>query len=243
MPIYKSFTELMILARRQMSGKITILICAMLLQEFIILLASSIGIILFPETDLLSNILYFIITFIIQLFAGILQAGSCLLFLHTACGMPCQISDLFYAFKHNPDKAIRIQFFFALINAICMLPANIITWMAPAVLDYNTLLTTSIAILLGSFVYIMITLPLFPMFYLLLDFPNLTVTALFKKSFSIMKGNCIRYLLLQFCFIPLLLLSVFTLFIALIWIIPYMNITCTNFYLDIMACRNRQMQA
>ena len=242
MPIYKSFTELMTLARRQMSGKITILICAMLLQEFIILSASSIGILLFPESDLISNILYFIITFIIQLFAGILQAGSCLLFLHTACGMPCQISDLFYAFKHNPDKAIRIQFFFAFINAICMLPANIVTWIAGGSIDYNTLLTTSIATLIGLFVYMVITLPLFPMFYLLLDFPNLTVTDLFKKSFSIMKGNCIRYLLLQFCFLPLMLLSVFTCCIALIWVIPYMNITCTNFYLDIMACRNRQMK-
>lgn len=242
MPIYKSYTELMTLARRQMNGKASLLIGAMLLQELIILLANSLGILLFPETDLISNILYFIITFIIQLFSGILQVGSCFLFLHTACKMPCQISDLFYAFKHSPDKAIKVQFVFALLNAICMLPANIVTWMAPDGLDYNTLLKTSIAILIGTIIYMLITLPLFPMFYLLLDFPNLTVIELFKKSFAIMKGNCIRYLLLQFCFLPLMLLSVFTCCIALIWVIPYMNVTCTNFYLDIMACRNRQMQ-
>lgn len=242
MPIYKSYTELMTLARRQMNGKLATLIGAFLLQEFIILLASSIGILLFPETDLISNIFYFIITFIIQLFTGILQVGACLLFLHTACEMPCQISDLFYAFKHNPDKAIKVQFVFALINAICMIPTNIITLTASDGLDYNTLLTISISSLIGTLIYMLITLPIFPMFYLLLDFPNLTVTALFKKSFSIMKGNCIRFLLLQFCFLPLMFLSVFTCFIALIWIIPYMNVTFTNFYLDIMACRNKKIQ-
>lgn len=242
MPAYKSFTELMTLARRQMNGKLATLIGAMLLQELIILSANSVGILLFPETDLISNIFYFIISFIIQLFAGILQVGATLLYLHTACGMPCQISDLFYAFKHSPDKAIKVQFVFALLNAICMLPSNIILWTSTNAMDYNTLLTTSIATLIGTLVYLVVTLPIFPMFYLLLDFPNLTVMELFRKSFEIMKGNCIRYLLLQLCFLPLMFLSVFTCGLALVWVIPYMNVTCTNFYLDIMACRNRQMQ-
>lgn len=242
MPAYKSFTELKNLARRQMNGKLAVIIGAMLLQEFIVLFATSIAIALFPGTDMVSNILYFIITFIIQLFAGILQVGYCLLLLHAACGMPCQISDLFYGFKHSPDKAIKIEFVFALINAICMIPSDIIVWSAPDTLDYNTMLLTSLMTLLGSIVYMLITLAIFPMFYLMLDFPNLTVTELFKKSFAIMKGNCIRYLLLQLSFLPLAFLSMFTCGLALLWVIPYMNVTCTNFYLDIMACRNRQMQ-
>ena len=61
MPVYKSFTELMTLARRQMNGKLATLIGALLLQELIILSANSVGILLFPETDLISNIFYFII--------------------------------------------------------------------------------------------------------------------------------------------------------------------------------------
>lgn len=239
MSSYKSFSELMTLARRQMNGKLAVLIGAMLLQELMILFANSIGILLFPETDFISNILYFIISFIIQLFAGILQAGITLLYLQTACGMLCHISDLFYGFKHNPDKAIKVQVIFALLNAVCMLPSNIILWTATDTMNYGTLLTTSIATLIGTLVYLLVTLPIFPMFYLLLDFPQLTVRALFQKSLKIMKGNCIRYLLLQFCFLPLMFLSVFTCGIALIWVIPFMNVTCTNFYLDIMAYRNK----
>ena len=56
----KSYIELMALARIQMNGKASLLIGAMLMQAFIILFANSIGILLFPETDLISNILYFI---------------------------------------------------------------------------------------------------------------------------------------------------------------------------------------
>ena len=147
----KSYIELMALARIQMNGKASLLIGAMLMQAFIILFANSIGILLFPETDLISNILCFIITFIIQLFAGILQVGSCFLFLHAACNMPCQISDLFYAFKHSPDKAIKIQFAFALLDAICMIPANIVIFTTSNSLNYDTLLKTSIATLLGTY--------------------------------------------------------------------------------------------
>lgn len=242
MRTYKSFTELMTLARYQMNGKLGTLIGALLLQELIVFFANYIAIVLFPGKDPISNIFYFIITFLIQLFAGIFQVGATLLYLYTACGMPCQISDLFYGFKHSPDKAIKIQFVFALINAICMLPSNIVLWTSPESLNYSTFLLTSVTTLLGLIVYTLVTLAIFPMFYLMLDFPNLTTMELFKKSFEVMKGNCIRYLLLQLCFFPLLLLSMFTCGLALLWVIPYMNVTCTNFYLDIMACRNHKLK-
>ena len=184
---YKSFAELKSLARYQMNGKLPILIGTLLLQELIILLATSLGIMLFPGTDMISNILYYIVTFIIQLFTGVLQVGSCLLFLHASCNMPCQISDLFYGFKHNPDKAIKIEFVFALINSICMIPSDIVMWTAPNTMDYNTLMLTSLTTLLGTIVYMLVTLAIFPMFYLMLDFPNLAVGKLFKKSFEIIK--------------------------------------------------------
>lgn len=242
MPTYKSFAELKSLARNQMNGKLPVLIGALLLQELIIFGATSIGMILFPGTDMISNILYYLVAFIIQLFAGVLKMGACLLYLHAACNMPCQISDLFYGLKHNPEKAIKIQFVFTLINEICMIPYSIVAWTSENLFDYNTMLLLCETSLVGTVVYMLVTLAIFPMFYLMLDFPNLTVMELFKKSFQIMKGNCLRYLLLQLSFLPIMFLSIFTCGIALLWVMPYMNVTCTNFYLDIMAYRNRQIQ-
>ena len=48
-----------------------------------------------------------------------------------------------------------------------------------------------------------------------------------------MRGNFWRYLLLKLSFVPLMLLSVFTFYIALLWILPYMTMTETMFYRDL----------
>ena len=48
-----------------------------------------------------------------------------------------------------------------------------------------------------------------------------------------MKGNILRYIWLNISFIPLLFLSVFTFYIALFWIMPYMEMSMTTFYRDL----------
>ena len=48
-----------------------------------------------------------------------------------------------------------------------------------------------------------------------------------------MKGNFWRYVKLNLSFVPLLLLSVFTFYIALFWIIPYMEMSMATFYRDL----------
>lgn len=243
MSSYKSFAELKSLARVQMTGKFPVLIGGFLLQELILTAATAIAISLFPGADLISTTLYSIVAFLIQLFGGILSVGASLLCLHAACGMTCKISDLFYGFRYNPDKAIGIQLVFAILNTICMLPSEVLGFTSGASTEYEALMKTSLAMLLGLIVYMVVTLPLFPVFFLMLDFPKLTVKELFKKSREIMKGNCLRYLLLQLSFFPImLLLGMLTCGIAFLWITPYMNITFANFYLDIMACRNKQLR-
>ncbi len=49
-----------------------------------------------------------------------------------------------------------------------------------------------------------------------------------------MRGSCGRYLMLKASFIPLMFLSVFTFYIALLWILPYMVMTEAMFYRDLM---------
>ncbi|MDE6221345.1 MAG: DUF975 family protein [Lachnospiraceae bacterium] len=86
---------------------------------------------------------------------------------------------------------------------------------------------------------LILTLPFFPAFYMILDFPNWSATTILKKSFEVMNGNKLRLFLLYAGFIPAFLLSLFTCGITLIWVIPYMNMALTNFYLDIMSVRNK----
>lgn len=243
MPVYKSFKELKELARYEMEGNMGILIGTLLLETFITYFLNVFGGQLFPGRSFINIILNYVIVIVIELFIGILQVGSTLVLLRIACGMPCKISDLFYGFKHNTDKAIKIQFVFSLLSIICLLPANIITWTTLDTTSQYVYLTRYVlALLIGIVLYTFLAFHFIPILYLLLDFPNLSVKELFQKSFEIMKGNCLRYLLLELSFIPYIFLCIFTLCLGLLWLVPYMNMTFTNFYLDIMACNKHSTQ-
>lgn len=243
---YKSYTTLMQLATKQMQGNTGTLIVALILQEMILLFVSSLASVLVPGTDTASMIIYYLVAFILQLAAGILEAGTALLCLHCACGMPCKISDLFYAFKKDTNKAIRIEFVLVIINCICTIPVNIYAYSVPAFNTYEEMLQYVMTMLLLMsvciLVYSVLTLPLFPVFYMMLDFPQCSVTELLKRSFKVMKGNMLRLFLLKLCFIPMMFLSMFTCGLALLWVIPFMNVTCTNFYLDLMTCQKSVSQ-
>lgn len=243
MPNYKPFRELKRLAKVQLQGKYGTMIGALILQELLVLFATGILSMLLPGTDTLSNILYYILTFIVQLIAGILQAGVSFLYLKAACRMQCSVGDIFYCFKHSPDKAIKIEFVLAIINAVCMLPSDILTWKYPltSLTDYDEIAMMYSVTLLCMMVYVVITLAFTPVFYMMLDFPNYTVKDILKKSIEVMKGNKMRYFLLDLSFIPWMFVGFLTCGIGLLWIVPYMNMTSTNFYLDLMACRNKQI--
>lgn len=83
-----------------------------------------------------------------------------------------------------------------------------------------------------------ITLGFFPAFYLMLDFPQMEPMDVLKKSWELMKGYKLRLFLLQLSFIGHMILSVFLFCIPLIWLIPYMQMTRTNFYLDLISVKN-----
>ena len=48
-----------------------------------------------------------------------------------------------------------------------------------------------------------------------------------------MKGHIGRYLLLQISFIPWMIASMFTFYIALLWLLPYMEMSAVMFYRDL----------
>ena len=48
-----------------------------------------------------------------------------------------------------------------------------------------------------------------------------------------MKKHILKYWIMMLSFVPLLILSLFTMYIALLWAIPYMYMTEAVFYMDI----------
>ena len=72
--------------------------------------------------------------------------------------------------------------------------------------------------------------------FILLDFPDKSVSEILTFSIRIMQGNKKRLLLLIFSFIPISLLATVSI-IGVLWVIPYVNMTYTIFYLNIMQQR------
>ncbi|MCM1184557.1 MAG: DUF975 family protein [Roseburia sp.] len=244
---YKSNADLKYLARMQMNGKMGVLILAMVIEYAISYFAAFLVSAIIPPVSPATAVLNYIVTFIVQLLAFVLQVGACLLHLHASCDMPCSISDLFYGFRNSPDKAIKIGAVLAVINAICMLPGDLIQGDMTRVLNteitsysqltavYSSLLSFYLVILLCMIVYFVATLAFFPVFYMVLDFPSYTAGTILRQSIRLMKGNKLRYVSLTLSFLPLIFLSVFTCGIALLWVIPYMEMTSANFYLDLVS--------
>lgn len=70
-------------------------------------------------------------------------------------------------------------------------------------------------------------------FYILADHPEMTASEAIRESRRIMNGHKMDYFVLILSFIGWNLLSAFTFGIAGIYVIPYMQATCANFYNDI----------
>ncbi len=67
-------------------------------------------------------------------------------------------------------------------------------------------------------------------YYVLKDNPELRLNAAIERSMAMMEGHKMQYFLLMLSFIGWLLLVIFTLGIAALWVSPYMNATFAHYY-------------
>ena len=170
------------------------------------------------------------------------------MYLNIAKGKAYSLNDLIYFYKHHPDRVIVATFFLAVLNLLTMLPytiyGNMNTPAEGASLEAQiTWMYTSIFLMLvGMIVYQILSIPLEMTYYILADRPELKGTDALKESIEMMQGNFGRYLMLKISFIPLMFLSVFTFYIALLWVLPYMIMTETMFYRDLTGELTAQKQ-
>lgn len=238
--MYKSRKELKALARTQMQGKYKTLIGAFVLQEIITLLLESVMLSLFPSNSLVDNTLYFIAIFAVNAFLGTVVAGMTFISMSVACGMPCRAGDIYRSFQDNPGKTVWLQLPIVIIHTICTLPASIMSIITPDEAYFSQLGVILILNALGILAATVLSLPFALVFYMYWDFPEYDVKYILKRSFELMKGNYLRYLGLQISFLPLWILAVLSFGIGALWVTPYVNVTNANFYLDLMAKKNKE---
>lgn len=231
---YLSSASLKSLAKGQLLGKYGTLIGIYLIHFGCIMFISFSTTSMIDATTLTGNIILYVVTFLINLLTGILLYGESYIFLKIACNQKITVSDLFYGFKTEPDKIIKVQAVIAAVSLICTL----YDLLSPSVIQQpdNAYLFLAYVVLFIIFttINVIFSLSVSQCYYLMLDFPQYSPMEVLKKSISLMKGNKGRLFYIELSFIPLLLLGMCSCCVGFLWVLPYLQAVQANFYLDLI---------
>lgn len=232
---YKSSANLKAAAKDKLDGRFGAAIAATFTTACITAAATFIVNSLLPvSTTLLWSVLSYVISAIISIFTGMFNAGLAYYFLKMSCGHTCSLADIFYGYTAIADKAIKVSLVFVVLELVCTAPYNLFMMLYLRTQDLTYLSLTFLGMALGLAVYIPVSLSISQSYYMLLDFPQYSAADALKGSIRVMKGHKGRFFYLKVSFLPLLLLSLLSCGIGLIWLTPYMRMTYTDFYLDLM---------
>lgn len=245
---FLSSASLKSMARGQLLGKYGTLIGAYLLHFLCVVPVTMVASSVIGTNSIGSILIYCIASFLISLLGGFFLAGESFIYLKVACGQIPAVSDLFHCFQGDQAKVIHIQSILAAASILSSLPSMIVgsfmgrsmvslmlgTPSADAGANASLFLLYTVFYVAGTAVTVFVRLLLSQAYYLMLDFPEYTAPQLVKMSIRLMKGHKGRLFYIQLSFFPLLMLSMFSCGIGLLWLLPYMDATSANFYLDLI---------
>lgn len=171
-----------------------------------------------------------------MILSNMLLFGIYLFFLKLALNQEESPFDLFFVFQDSPKKPLCIACLYTALTGIFELPANILlnAYFLQRPFSERTLillLLLQVVLLIGWY---LLHLNLSLVYFLLLDFPELSIKEILMLSINKMNGQKLRLFLLEFSFLPLFLLVIPTLGIGLIWVMPYLYTTRAKFYLNLV---------
>lgn len=192
----------------------------------------------FMLTSMLQRYLNFhpLLSVLPMILSNMLLFGIYLFFLKLSLDQEVSPFDLFFAFQDSPKKTLCIACLYTAFTGILELPANILL---NAFFLQRSLSDETLKLLLGLqiallVIWYLVHLNLSLVYYLLLDFPELTIKEILLLSVSKMRGQKLRLFLLELSFLPVFLLAIPTMGIGLLWIMPYFYTARSKFYLNLV---------
>lgn len=180
------------------------------------------------------EILFDVVGLAASILLGVMNAGIALYFLNAACGQQPSLRDLFYGFQNDSKKALVISAAITLCNALFLGPGQYLAGNFLNTRDVKWVVPALLATAVGTCLYVPISLGISLSFFLMLDFPENSGKETLRRCWRIMKGNRTRLFLLELGFLPPMLLCVLSFGIGFLWLEPYMQMTYTCFFLDLM---------
>jgi uncharacterized membrane protein len=224
-------------AKLALKGRYGMVILGMMVTSLVNVAASILTDFFFPGSGVFTTVLAEIFSFLISLVTNVVAAGYAYMVLKLARGEEAQVGDLWYFFKNSPDRVILAGFVMGVLQWIASVPTMIYTYTVDqgttdaALMEWQ--MNFLLLMLLSIVLQLLLTLPFTLVYYILADRPEMGGFVALRESARMMKGHMGTYLILMISFVPILFGSILTLYISLIWIIPYMQMTETEFYRDL----------
>lgn len=236
----KTSTELKASAKAQLLGNYGKMISAFLLMDF------GCGLLLYLADDLLSaptlvnQVLSYVIDLLVYLLLGVFMLGQTRLYMNFAAGRPAALGDLFSGFRSRSELGIQIMLCYIGILLGCLIPFFISLAAYYSVTSVYLMPLVSTLFVGGVIAACVLLLSLSQCYFIALDFPDYQFRQICAMSRRVMKGQRARLFYLYISFVPLMLLSVLSFGLGLLWIYPYMQCTLTHFYFDLMDYHTKQ---
>ena len=119
---YLTSASLKSLAKGQLLGKYGTLAGVVFIHLGYMLFVFFCSNLLIDTTSVLGYLIYYAVSFVFTLLEGLLIYGEAYIFLKLACGQPVAVGDLFYGLSNNPDKVLKVQAVFTVIQMVCSIP-------------------------------------------------------------------------------------------------------------------------
>lgn len=232
MNTYLSSAELKDEAKEKLTGHYGLLIGSSLLVGIITFFASILLSIIIPANTLPAFFLSEAVSFILSVFIGVFSVGTTLIYMKLSFSGQASLSDLFYGFSHI-QTSLGISLVMTALSMILSLSYLVPFTLYQFTRNETYVYAAFVCLALALVIFVPLSLALSQSYYLMLDYPDKSATEILQLSLRITKGHRVRLFYIQVTFIPLLLLGGLSI-IGLFWVYPYMNMTMTRFYFDIM---------
>ncbi len=176
-----------------------------------------------------TSLLYVCALFITVLFLYVFQAGLYRLYLDLCRRQTPRYRDMAYGFTHDTEHILLFYFFLFLSLFVFFFLLSFL-WELPVPWPLLLLFT---GLLAGLYLYFILGFALVP--YLYTDNPWKGTRELMKESRKLMEGRKLAYFLLNLSFLGLFALSVLSLGLGLLWLVPYMQTCKALFYMEVIS--------
>ncbi|MCC0732366.1 DUF975 family protein [Clostridioides sp. ZZV14-6048] len=234
--------ELKRVSKAQLSGNWGICAINMAIYIALILVISFIGLPFEPLTTIIVAIIGFLVA-----------AGFTCMFLKITKDKKVKMVDIFVngriylrSFGLYILESIAVYIYSFIITIIgaflsfgVLLTSGAIEYLSSNNVGVGTVISTAITLVI---IVIVLMLPVYILllyisqaaFLICEDKDNLGVFKAMGASLDMMKGNVLKLFILNLSFIGWYILTIFTLGIGLLWLIPYIGVTNCNFYRELL---------